>query len=43
MVFAVSTNVCMETLLSNNISRNFAKVMSCLRGMTNMAEIFERL
>ena len=29
------------TLLSNSISRNFAKIMLCLRDMTNMAEIFE--
>ena len=35
--------VCEEiTLLSNSISRNFAKIMSCSRDMTNLAEIFER-
>ena len=34
--------VCEEvTLLCNKISRNFAKIMLCLRDMTNLAEIFE--
>ena len=28
-------------LLSNKISRHFAKIMLCLRDMTNLAEIFE--
>ena len=39
MIFDLSTNVSM--LLSNSISRHFAKIMLCLRDMTNMAEIFE--
>ena len=30
------------TLLSNSISRNFAKIMLCLRDMANLADIFER-
>ena len=30
------------TLLSNSMSRNFAKIMLCLRDMTNLAEILER-
>ena len=35
--------VCDEiTLLSNSISRNFAKIMLCLKDMTNLAEIFEK-
>ena len=31
------------SLLSNSISRNFAKTMLCLRDMTNLAEMFEKL
>ena len=35
--------VCEEVkLLSNNISINFAKIMLCLRDITNLAEIFEK-
>ena len=30
------------TLLPNGISINFAKIMLCLRDITNLAEIFER-
>ena len=30
------------TLLSNSISKNFAKLMSCLRDIANLAEIFEK-
>ena len=34
--------VCKEVkLLSNSISRNFAKIAPCLRDMTNLADIFE--
>ena len=32
-----------NTLLSNSISRNFAKMMLCLRDMTNLAEVFESI
>ena len=30
------------TLLSNSIPKDFAKIILCLRDMTNLAEIFER-
>ena len=43
MTFALSAMcVCEEVkLLSNSVSRNFAKIMLCLRDMT-LAEVFER-
>lgn len=43
MIFALSTNVCMQkgTMLLNIISNNFEKRMLCFRDMGNIAEIFK--
>ena len=44
MIFALSVNVCVQRsyVIVQQYFKKFAKIMLCLRDMTNLDEIFER-